>query len=279
MPTLLHHDIVQVNHLRSLDVPSVYFDTQIFHEIGRKIPLGDWKSVLTQVGAGRFSYRVSFNTMYELFHGLASGSPEHFEQNKQRLIKLLLPSGAELLPFTGEFLRRSLGMPSRPNTGKLARDMIVMVLTRARVPADLLSASSNVIADIRRGKAIWVAELDKLVTQGYELPPRHVWARWIAEENGIPDTLQNVQKIAEMLDAVYEHQASIAKSVLNSGARYRYADKASDWLDNQQLYYLSDPSFVFVTNEQKLLKRLAVSKQKNRVLRFHDFLSFICNQT
>lgn len=279
MPTLLHQDALQVDHSRSLDVPRVYFDTQIFHEIGRKIPLGDWESVLTQVGAGRFSYRVSFNTMYELFHGLASGSPEHFEQNKQRLIKLLLPSGAELLPFTGEFLRRSLGMPTRPNTGKLSRDLIVMVLTRARVPADLLSASSNVIADIRRGKAIWVAELDKLVAQGYEIPPRHVWARWIAEENGIPDTLHNVQKITEMLDAAYEHQASIAKSVLNSGARYRYADKASDWLDNQQLYYLSDPSFVFVTHEQKLPKRLAGSKQKNRVVRFHDFLSFMCDQT
>lgn len=190
MPTLLHYDHIQVDYSRSMDVPSVYFDTQIFHEIGKGIPFDDWECVSTDVRAGRFNYRVSFNTMYELFHGLACGSPEHFEQNKQRLIKLLLPCGAELLPFTGEFLRRSLGMPSRPNTGKLAHEMLLGVLTRAHAPADLLSASSHVIADIRRGKAIWVAELDKLVTQAYEIPPKHVWAKWIAEENGIQHPAQ-----------------------------------------------------------------------------------------
>lgn len=253
----------------SSPVGNVYFDTQVFDGVA----LSDWNRVVGAAVAGRFNYRVSINTLYELFHGLASGSADHFTDNKARLLKALQVPGSEVLPFTGEFLRQTLGLAPRPDLGHYMVELLVPVLDNAFQPEDLVSASQNIQAQIEYGKSIWIRELSTAVSEGKPIPPRDVFARYIALENGILPSPENLEQIAKRLDAAYCHMASIAKAVMNTGSRYKHEEKASDWLDNQQLYYLSDPSFTFVTLERKLITKIGGSSQAGHVVRFPDFLS------
>ena len=263
--------------------PKVFFDTQIFSYVNKTISAPDWRRVQKYLRAC-VDYVVTPNTLFELLNGLAGGDDDHFAENKRRAIELLRPSGTELLPFTGEFLGQNLGVPLKRNFDTSPRRILSM-LHEARTKHDLLEGVGltgrknlelisgidlNVVdSQTRTGKALWTAELEKIEKQGFKLPPPEEWAASHFPEIGLPDTPDNRSRVAQMLSAAYEHLVTISRDVQGG---YNYRKNEGDWLDNQQLYYLSDPNFIFVTAEQKLRRKAENSPQASRILRFEDFL-------
>ena len=54
---------------------------------------------------------------------------------------------------------------------------------------------------------------------------------------------------------------------------YSFADHDSDWIDVQQLFYLSDPSIHFLTHDERLRNRVRGCGQAARIISFRDLLT------
>jgi hypothetical protein len=83
-------------------------------------------------------------------------------------------------------------------------------------------------------------------------------------------TLENRIKVESTLDAFYRHDVSMRKKAEQKD--FNFKKNSTAWLDSSQLIYLADPTFIFVTADDKLIDSLAESTQLSRVLSFWNLL-------
>lgn len=82
-----------------------------------------------------------------------------------------------------------------------------------------------------------------------------------------------VDEIIDSLDAVFTFRCFMFRQVLTSN--YRFEMDASAYYDMQQLFYLCDPDFVFVTDDRRLRHAITKSKQVDRVMGTDEFASVL----
>jgi len=73
------------------------------------------------------------------------------------------------------------------------------------------------------------------------------------------------------LDAAFTHRKFILRQALTTD--YRFEEDASAFNDLQLLFYLTDPSYVFVTEDKSLRHAVAKSLQANRIISFDQFIA------
>ena len=81
---------------------------------------------------------------------------------------------------------------------------------------------------------------------------------------------QQATTLANQLDAAYEYDLALCNTVTKGS--YNFDKHDGDWMDWQQLFYLSDPDIFLLTDDQNLQRRVGKSNQKDRVVDLREFL-------
>jgi hypothetical protein len=92
---------------------------------------------------------------------------------------------------------------------------------------------------------------------------------------GVAHTAEASAQLVGPLDAAYRFDHSLWDLALNS--KYDFIEHASDWIDVQQLYYLSDDQMHFVTNDSKHIGSTRGSSQHGRILSYQDLFQRVNN--
>jgi hypothetical protein len=263
-----------------------FFDTQIITMVSDgRIKLSVWTELLRGMKS-EFQYCVSFTTLIELLTALAGCDEPHFEANRKRLLVLTDVPSCEFLPMPGEFVRdRLLGLPqirSEFSPSVLQNEWMPIIkaatnkyeLTQTGVLMDGCCRGIDLTLvknQSEEGKAVWVRELELAKNGGKRMPPRNTYAEFILHFDLKADaTTENIRKVSEGLDAGYCHLSHVHHE--STKGNYRFDKHPQDWIDNEQLMYLADPDFTFVTLDRRLIAKLAKSSQKARVREFNDFV-------
>jgi hypothetical protein len=88
-----------------------------------------------------------------------------------------------------------------------------------------------------------------------------------------PETKENVTLVSRGLDAAYCHLSQVHHE--STKGKYKVGNKLQDWIDNQQLMYLADPDFIFVTADRPLIAKVRKSVDHDRVKEFNEFVETI----
>jgi hypothetical protein len=125
---------------------------------------------------------------------------------------------------------------------------------------------------IQSGKKSHTKSLEEL-RQGKLLPsPPERWSNSVLKEVGAPVDSLKAAKLQVALDAALSHDLSLY--ALAKQGCYDFARHNSDWLDGQQLYYLSDPTVQFVTCDiRRIRHRTRGSSQANRIVSFDELVA------
>ena len=123
---------------------------------------------------------------------------------------------------------------------------------------------------VRNGKDLWVQELELAKKGRKGMPPRDLYAEFILHFHLNGETnAENIRKVSAALDAGYCHLAQVHHEGTKSN--YRFDKHPQDWIDNQQLMYLADPDYTFVTLDRRLIAKVSKSAQSGRVREFNEF--------
>ena len=96
------------------------------------------------------------------------------------------------------------------------------------------------------------------------------WAAQLMTGLNLPPDKVIRQKLIHGLAAMYQFEGWLLDAARNKN--YDLRAKFSDLIDAKQLYYLSDPSVFFITNDSDFTIRLRGNPQRNRILTFPQFL-------
>jgi hypothetical protein len=272
-----------------LVVPSVYFDTQVLSLAARRrICDHDWQVVVAYIKRNA-QHCVSLTTMYELFAGAATGDESRFAEYRDAFSALRISPHQTYLPLVRDFVRsRLFNLPiSRVDFGpdELSKwiDIVVRSASRTELLKGLVELDRSgaqtygfrlrkVQCQILRGKAQYIRRLRVLRAQARKPDDIEPWASRMVHQLQLPLTKANKQTVEKALEPVYRHDASVrGKSLTNRN--FNFKKHASSWLDSNQLFYLADPNFIFVTADAKLIRELAGSAQAKRVILFDQLLN------
>ena len=130
----------------------------------------------------------------------------------------------------------------------------------------------EVKANIDRGKAVFIQTMEFAREKpGGGVASRTEWSQRIVSRYApLVDAEAISGKLATALDAAYVYQREVIH--LSSSAGYNSQKHASDWLDWNQLIYLSDPAIQILTCDVRLRNRCSSSAQSKRVVLLADFL-------
>lgn len=243
-----------------------------------------WERVLRGTET-KFVYRVSFTTFLELLTALAGGDEANFVANRKRLLVLTDVPGCGFLPMPADFLRETLlGLPPiRAEFAPSALQSEWMPIIKAATSKYELSQTgvptgsryrgidlALVKNQAKHGKDLWVQELELAKDGRRGMPTRDLYAEFILHFHLRGETnSENVGRVAAALDAAYCHLAQVHHESTKSN--YRFDNHPQDWIDNQQLMYLADSDYTFVTLDGRLISKLGKSTQKARVQEFNKF--------
>jgi hypothetical protein len=273
----------------ALEIPTVYFDTQVFSWAAKgSISTRDWEEVRRFVRKNAH-HCVSLTTLYELLAGVAYGRDESFEHYRDRLRYLDITPQSTYGPLSGEFVRTRIFSlePRRQDFSPEVLMRCVPIVLRAQARTDLTEGSivlspysplswgidlPKIQGQIRSGKEAYIKRLESLRQSHPGVLSRESWAAGKVIALELDRTLENRQRIEVSLDAVYRHDVSVRQKANNPS--YNFTKNASAWLDSQQLHYLADPTYIFITNDGRLKKEAAKSTQSKRIITFQELLGF-----
>lgn len=268
--------------------PILFFDTNVLIDVAtRSISVGDWTKAL---GYARRAcdHRISPHTLIELLVKLQRGADEYFSKNQQPL-KVLASVGGEprFLPFPPVFLAWVLYRKRLKKPNFTPRDMRnwLYVSVRATTRDDLATGVAlpgtvatygvmdlkKVDDELQEAKDRHSLRLQRMRTGEAKMPTREQWGFVLKGVPGEPHDNADALRITDALDAAYTLDLYLARMAREGSYDFREHD--SDYLDMNQLCYLSDDRVHMVTRERKLLARIAGSTQSDRVLAFSDLLA------
>lgn len=268
----------------------VVFDTQIIANVANgKIPQGRWSEI-----CGRLKlmcrHAISFNTLAEILDGIAGGDAAHFEENLQRLRALYISRKSEFLPLVGDFLRKQIfhatfrKIEFTPNKLRYWVDIVLRAKNRTQLDSGLVDLQR--VGHSNRSYGLHFAHVTRPMNEGRDLHARALedlrqgvlrrgdstrWAKSILALINVDDTPANELKLLHSLDAAWKYDNFLYD--LAQKQVYDFAKHDSDWIDFQQLFYLSDPHIVFVTLDTNIGFRTKTSAQRNRVLSLDELQS------
>jgi hypothetical protein len=225
--------------------------------------------------------------MYELLSGAADGDESRFGEYRNAFAALRISRRQTYLPLVGDFIRNRLfGLPlRRQDFGPDELSKWIDIVVRSSSRADLLSGLVELYESdpqsygfklamvrdhISKGKAQYVERLKALKAEGKKRHDIETWASRMVYQLQLPLTKENKRKIEEALDIAYHHDVRIRTK--SKDKKFNFEKHASSWLDSNQLFYLADPNFIFVTADRKLVQEVSASSQAKRTLLFDDLL-------
>jgi hypothetical protein len=110
------------------------------------------------------------------------------------------------------------------------------------------------------------------VSGQYDDPPPEPWAVSFAKDFQVELTPPQASKLAADLDAAHCYRRSVFEMV-KQAKTYNREKRAGDWVDGQQLMYLSDPTVHIVTHDAALKHHCKGSSQANRVFALDEFVT------
>jgi hypothetical protein len=103
------------------------------------------------------------------------------------------------------------------------------------------------------------------------------WASFILKSYGVTNFDGLLPQLVLALSAAYEFEMAINELLMNDN--FSVSKNRGDLVDGQQLFYLSDPNCVFVTNDGAIKRRTKHSLQSNRIKSFAELLDCARSQS
>ncbi len=123
---------------------------------------------------------------------------------------------------------------------------------------------SVILEDFKHMHSVFLSDF------GVPLDDRIIWTKKLANIFGLSPSPEQAQILCDGLDAFHTYRESLGKEIKNG---WDAASKPNDQMDLHQLFYLSDPGVVLVTNDKNIGSRVKSSSQANRVVTLDDLLS------
>jgi len=266
--------------------PTICFDSAVcINAANGKYPNSEWRAVWKFV-VKNFDYAIVPLVLTELILGIARGDEAHFESNRGAL-KILYPTHKNrFLAMPGLFVVQTV-LGRRPH-GDFPNPACFMdearVVMRASSKASLLSGRVRMPesrkysrgmnfdllnSQMEKGKKQHVATLEQLRGGLLAAPPAAEWARLWMLSLGVKATPGECGRVAAALDAAYRYECFLWNEAATG--RYDFSKHASDWIDSQLLYYLSEPTMHLLIHDSGLKRRIAGSSQGGRVFDYTYF--------
>ena len=113
-------------------------------------------------------------------------------------------------------------------------------------------------------------ELQALRQGELEIPPtREKWAATILKSLETKPEPEVCKQFGSTLDAAYKYDLDLWDLVVSSN--YNLKKNRTDWIDQQQLYYLADSRMRFLTTDSTIKARTKKSIQCDRILVYSEF--------
>ena len=236
-----------------------------------------WKQVKAElVGAGH-RYAMCPEVLIELLCRLEDPQPQYFPKDLKSFAFLASQPGTEFLEFPGAFVLKSVLNCESP-VSKFApahfKQWLQCVLA-APSRSDLSAGNVELYesrlmsfgmdlkvvgSQHRKGKDSHVERCYRLRKRG-RVPIREEFAAGFLYDLNVIPKAGDVDAIACALDAAFEYER-----FLFSDPQYKFENHRSDWVDQQLLYYLSDPGIRIVSNDGALRNRCGSSAQASRII-------------
>jgi hypothetical protein len=241
-----------------------------------------WKCIET-----KYAYCISPLTMLELFRRLTTCDESHFHENRESLRAMYGPSSKRrFLRFPGHFLLVNILGESKKNHLFEPEDFSLWV--RATLRAANLTELQEGKVDLGDKSCTFGMNLEKIEKQHLTGIDEHVklltdfrdgkfiappdsnkWAHGILESLHDDASAQKCMRASNSLDAAYRYDRALLNMAKNKN--YDFSKKSSDWIDFQQLFYLADPSVLFVTEDKHFKNRTSGTVQANQIVSFDKF--------
>jgi hypothetical protein len=124
-----------------------------------------------------------------------------------------------------------------------------------------------------KGETAHVERL-KVVASKREPPPSpETWAGEMAAVLGFDLTANRKHEFAKRLEAAYRYDVFLWKAAANPKAAYDFNNHPNDWIDGQQLFYLSDPDVHLMVHDKGFFHHGNLGSQASQILRLRDYLT------
>jgi hypothetical protein len=237
----------------------------------------------------RYQIAASANTILELLLGVCRSTSEgYFGEHKDRFRVAVGSSSLKKAKFMDFPLAVALRHGPRvrrveDSAGRQRLRDYVRAVLKARslrelkvsgvrwAGGQLLTLKCELVEqDLSIGKSWYSVPL--LAAKANNLTPgnREIWTRHLARFWSVVLSDEEVEALALVLDAAYEYQKTVWTM---SGGSFNPERNENDWIDWNQLFYLADPSVLFVTEEGKIRERCQGSSQSSRIVLVDELLA------
>jgi hypothetical protein len=256
----------------------LFVETSVACKVGtRALQDTDWRALVQDLRRD-FDFVVSPLSFVEVLNSLARGSEQSILPNRRRLEALspVDPLNPTFLEMPGQFLLREvLGCPAvlvdtyQPQ--QMAEAMVAVLMHNSVTP-ELRAWLAEIKSNHHSGTSDHVAKHDLMRTVGQTMPDRELWLRAILTHLGILlPSEDELRKLGEALDAAYQYSARLRRQLENPS--YTPSSERSAWVDNQQLFYLCDPTVHILYLDGDFTQRTSGSNQQSRLLRLSDVIA------
>lgn len=282
-----------------------YLDTNVY----RRLIEGSDRIGVTLLKKHHRRFRLSFIMLEELIEDLRTCSPEKFDLRKQTVELARQVGGQKIMAAPGEFVAKHLFKTSYANpylavnnlsgwlevavrfknqgslTSSVRRGVLEMGLDVSSIAGYQKNLRDSYISRMEHLVKTVISEIgpqpsasrggplrgeDALKVQDFFESQK--WKRSYMRQLGalVGATSLNdetLDKLYPSLEAACKLISVILRQSLCEG--YRYERRASDRADEVQLYYLCDQSLIFVTNDDRLRRKIQGCSQSQRVISFN----------
>jgi hypothetical protein len=270
--------------------PKPFFDTQVCElAASGAIPRADW-IFLQDYFEVETDYHISPLTVAEILDRINKDENNRYFRRTQEQIRCLYPHGKrkKFFDFTRYFISRTIFGKEAKRPFMLEKDfafdleILLWAGSRSQVTQGVpmpylmngsyrlrLEKFSDEIQGIRNIYKQWLGLLKG--RKKFSFTPEE-WLNDALKTVGM-DTPDNRKKFIDALPAAYQFEHWIIDAARNHN--YNLDKNISDQIDAQQLYYLCDPTVIFITNDTDHKIRLKGNSQQQRIKTFSEVFDFV----
>jgi hypothetical protein len=254
--------------------PRLFLDTNV---CGKLIVPPHSRYALRFMAAVRRRYRIAVaaTTVLELLRCPKPG-PEEFFRNDQAKFRACI-CGDEFpryLGFPVDFaMAQILGVTVADRVEPSYFKRSVKAILRAGTQQEFFNSFDHQKHERRMKMCtpIYRAWLTEAKSKQYVFPMPERWAIQFAASHGIQIGEEQSALLAKGLSALYVYERTIFE-IADANQSLDTAKRDSDWIDAQQLVYLSEPDMHLLTDDRGLKERASASNQSDRILFLPDFV-------
>jgi hypothetical protein len=262
------------------------FDTHIANRLEAKLPAerrAFWGSLYKTD-----SYAVCPLVVFEKLDSLRYGSPEkHMPAIRRELYALRGPEPPRVFPVPRIFLAQTvLGLAQEHPVAPahvLSTLLEVAHKKTSHIWYERATGEAWIFPSRRTRKGFRLAEMLRIMKEGQEsmfasiasawssndFPSPDEWARDAVAQTVLPNDAEACRKLATACRAAYNFQIYVWKQA-PAGYNPEKEGNRGDWIDQQLLLYLADPSVVLVSNDRRLRDRIGACGQEDQVWTFDE---------